>query len=27
VNEQPICFIQGADGRIYRKALSTASGL
>jgi hypothetical protein len=27
VNEQPICFIQGTDGRIYRKALSTASGL
>ncbi len=27
VNEQPICFIQGPDGRIYRKAFATASGL
>jgi len=27
VNEQPICFIQATDGRIYRKAFATASGL
>jgi len=27
VNEQPICFIQATDGRIYRKAFAAASGL
>lgn len=26
-NEQPTCFVQGADGRIYWKKLGTASGL
>lgn len=26
-NEQPVCFIQGDDGRIYWRAFATASGL
>lgn len=27
VNEQPVCFIQGPDGRIWWKRMGTASGL
>jgi hypothetical protein len=27
INEQPICFIQGSDGRIWFKRFATESGL